>query len=173
LIQAAARSANHAAISVASQPVAPGDSRRRRGKSPTRSNRQRVERDKPVIRRHSDSRMMASLPVVAALIIAPRSPASPFRLGFGAVLVAVFTLGVPSQCTTGDAVSGEANSPGRLVRNCRSNHPVRASSRRQLRTVSSPIGCWRLKTTVVSAAFTASCGRLKRRTNRRAIVRAK
>jgi hypothetical protein len=52
-----------AAISDASQPEHPGDSCRRLGNLPFRSNRQRVERLRPVRRQHSGSRMIASIAI--------------------------------------------------------------------------------------------------------------
>jgi len=57
----AARSAIQAASSEASQPVAPAEIWRRCGNLPFRSRRQRVERLRPVISRHSGSRMKRSV----------------------------------------------------------------------------------------------------------------
>jgi hypothetical protein len=49
-----------------SHPLAPGDIRRRRGKFPSRSSRQRVARDRPLRRLHSGSRMMRSAGSIGA-----------------------------------------------------------------------------------------------------------
>jgi len=98
-----ARSAIQAATSEASHPVHPDDIRRRRGNSLTRSRRQRVDRLRPVIWRHSGSRMMRS-----AMCIGEASISSPRRVveraarracRFGLSMVSV-SMCVSRQCTT-------------------------------------------------------------------------
>ena len=85
----ATRSVSHTAISDASQPVAPGDNRRRRGNLPARSSRHRVERDNPVIRRHSGSRIIASFRaskvLVSSRMMIERAARPPRRFGLGKV----------------------------------------------------------------------------------------